>query len=77
MKQQVKIKDVINPFKKKLLVSSDKSISIRCILMSAIAVGKSKIYNLLESEDVKNALNCIGKLGVKYIKKKIILKYLG
>ncbi len=77
MKQQVKIKDVINPFKKKLLVSSDKSISIRCILMSAIAVGKSKIYNLLESEDVKNALNCIGKLGVKYIKKKNYFEIFG
>ncbi len=70
MKQQVKIDDIINPFKKNIIVSSDKSISIRCVLISSIAIGKSKIFNLLESDDVKNALNSLKKLGVKYLKKK-------
>ena len=64
MKNQVKIDQVIAPFKKQINVSSDKSISIRCVLLSSIATGKSKIFNLLESEDVNNALIAIKKIGV-------------
>ena len=69
MKTQVKIEKIINPFKKVITVSSDKSLSIRCILLSSIAAGKSKIFNLLESEDVTNALKTVKKLGVYYRKK--------
>ena len=69
MKTQVKIKKIINPFKKVITVSSDKSLSIRCILLSSIATGKSKIFNLLESEDVINALKAVKKIGVHYKKK--------
>ncbi len=69
MKAQVKIEKIINPFKKVITVSSDKSLSIRCILLSSIAAGKSKIFNLLESEDVTNALKTVKKLGVYYRKK--------
>ena len=65
MKNQVKIQNIIKPFKKKIFVSSDKSISIRCILLSSIAIGKSKIFNLLDSEDVNNALKIIKKIGIK------------
>ena len=52
MKNQIKIESPIKPFKKQIEVSSDKSLSIRCILLSSIALGRSKIFNLLESEDV-------------------------
>ena len=38
--------------------------------MAAQAVGKSIAYNLLNSEDVNNALIAVKKLGVKVIKKK-------
>ena len=69
MKNQVKIEKIINPFKKIITVSSDKSLSIRCILLSSIATGKSKIFNLLESEDVTNALKAIKKIGVYYKRK--------
>ena len=51
MKNYIKI-NKIKPFKKKIEVSGDKSISIRCVLLASQAIGKSKIYNLLESEDV-------------------------
>ena len=62
MKNQVKIKKIIKPFKKQIIVSSDKSLSIRCVLLSSIAVGKSKIFNLLESDDVLNAIKQEKKL---------------
>tara|TARA_A100001011_G_scaffold375991_1_gene438109 strand:- start:46 stop:1371 length:1326 start_codon:yes stop_codon:yes gene_type:complete len=60
----------IQNFKKIIRVSSDKSISIRSILLASQAVGVSKISNLLESEDVINALKTIKKLGINYVKKK-------
>ena len=44
--------------------------------ISAIAIGKSKIFNLLESEDVMNAVRAVKKIGVSCIKKKIIMKFL-
>ena len=68
MKQYVVINQKINPFKKNINVSGDKSISIRSILLASQAIGKSKIYNLLESEDVTNTLETINKLGVKFKK---------
>ena len=49
-------------------VSGDKSISIRCVLLASQAIGKSKIYNLLESEDVINALKINKKIRNKYKK---------
>ena len=68
MKNYIKIKNKIKCFNKKIFVSGDKSISIRCVLLASQAIGKSKIYNLLESEDVINALKSIKKLGIKYKK---------
>ena len=56
MKNHILIKKKIKNFNKKIKVSSDKSISIRSILLASQAVGTSKISNLLESEDVLNAL---------------------
>ena len=70
MNKSVLINNKINEFDKKIEVSSDKSISIRSVLMASQAIGYSKIYNLLESEDVISAINAIKSLGIKVIKKK-------
>ena len=70
MSNHILIKEKINNFKKKINVASDKSISIRSILLASQAVGVSKISNLLESEDVLNTLKAIKKLGINYKKKK-------
>ena len=75
MKNYITIKNKISPFNKTIEVDSDKSISIRCIAISQ-AIGKSRIYNLLDSEDVLNTLKSISSLGIRYIKKKIIMKFL-
>ena len=55
----------IKPFKKKIFVSGDKSLSIRWVLFASIASGISKATNLLMSEDVLAAINAIKKLGIK------------
>ncbi len=68
MPNYIIIKDKIKSFKKKIKVSSDKSISIRSVLLASQAVGVSKISNLLESEDVLNTLKTVKKLGIKYKK---------
>ncbi len=59
------IKNKIKDFKKTIVVSGDKSISIRWVLFSSLANGISKAKNLLMSEDVLAALNAIKKLGIK------------
>ena len=76
MKNQVKIKKIIKPFKKQIIVSSDKSLSIRCVLLSSIAVGKSKIFNLLESDDVLNTIKAVKKNWCKMFKKNKLLRNL-
>ena len=68
MPNHVFIKDKIKSFNKRIRVSPDKSISIRTILLASQALGVSKISNLLESEDVLNALKTIKKLGINYKK---------
>ena len=77
MKNQIEIQNIIKPFKRQIIVSSDKSLSIRCILLSSIAIGRSKIFNLLKSEDVNNTLRTIKKIGASYIKKKSYLEING
>jgi 3-phosphoshikimate 1-carboxyvinyltransferase len=52
-------------FNKKISVSGDKSLSIRWVLLASQAIGKSKGYNLLMSEDVLAALEAVKKLGIK------------
>ncbi len=69
MSNHIFINGKINDFKKKITIASDKSISIRSILLASQAVGISKISNLLESEDVLNTLKAIKKLGINYKKK--------
>ena len=68
MPDYIYIKKKIKRFKKKISVSSDKSISIRSVLLASQAVGVSRISNLLESEDVMNTLRSIKKLGINYYK---------
>ena len=77
MKNQIIIDETIKPFNNKITVSSDKSLSIRCVLLSSIAIGKSKIFNLLESEDVISALKAVKKIGVNFIRKKNYIEIYG
>ena len=65
MPKYVTITKKIEPFNKKVKVSGDKSLSIRWALLASQAIGKSKAYNLLMSEDVLNTLRGLNKLGVK------------
>ena len=59
------IKNKIKKFNKQIQVSGDKSLSIRWVLLASQAIGKSKGYNLLMSEDVLAAIDSIKKLGIK------------
>ena len=59
------IQKKIEKFDNKIKVSGDKSLSIRWVLLASQAIGKSKAYNLLMSEDVLATLNSIKKLGIK------------
>ena len=64
MSNSIKINNKINNFDKIISVSGDKSLSIRWVLFSSIANGKSKAINLLLSEDVLAAINAVKKLGI-------------
>ena len=65
MNNKITVKKKIKSFNKSIIVSGDKSLSIRWTLFSSIAKGKSKAYNLLLSEDVLAAINAVKKLGAK------------
>jgi len=64
MSNSIKINKKINNFNKSIIVSGDKSLSIRWVLFSSIAKGKSKAHNLLLSEDVLAAINAVKKFGI-------------
>jgi len=68
-KISVLINKKINKYNKKIKVGSDKSLSLRTVILASQCIGVSKIKNLLESEDVLNCINALKKLGVKIIKK--------
>ena len=55
----------IKPFIKSIKVDSDKSLSIRSFLIGSICEDISVAKNVLESEDVFSAINCLKKLGVQ------------
>jgi 3-phosphoshikimate 1-carboxyvinyltransferase len=65
MKKILTIKKKIRAFDKKINVSGDKSLSIRWVLLASQAIGKSRAYDLLMSEDVLAAIDSIKKLGIK------------
>ncbi len=69
MTNELKIKNKIIPFNKKIEVSGDKSLSIRWILFSSISNKKCFAKNLLISEDVLATINAIKKLGIKVHRK--------
>ena len=64
------VKEKISPFIKTIKVDSDKSISIRSFLIGAICHNISEANNVLESDDVFSAINCIKQLGIKIKKQK-------
>ena len=65
MPKPIIINSTIKKYNKKIKVDGDKSLSIRFALLASQAIGKSKGYNLLKSEDVISTINCLKKLGVK------------
>ena len=67
MTNSIVIKKKLKNFNKKIVVSGDKSISIRWVLFASLASGNSKAENLLISEDVKAAIKTVRKLGIKVI----------
>ncbi|WP_435114175.1 3-phosphoshikimate 1-carboxyvinyltransferase [Candidatus Pelagibacter bacterium nBUS_36] len=77
MPNHIILKNRIKNFNKKIIVSGDKSISIRWVLFSSIASGVSSASNLLISEDVLTAINAVKKLGIKVSLKKDICKIYG
>ncbi len=77
MKKTAIIKDKIITFNKIISVQGDKSLSIRWALIASQAIGSSKAYNLLESEDVINTLKVLNKLGIKIKNKKNYYEILG
>ena len=66
MSNKIVINKILNSFNKIIEIEGDKSLSIRCALLASQAKGKTKIINLLKSEDVLNTLNSLKKLGIKY-----------
>ena len=77
MKNYIQIKEKLKINKcKSLDLPGDKSLSIRFIILSSLANGKSTAKNILKSEDVINTINCIKKLGIKvYLNNKICSVY--
>tara|TARA_B100001057_G_scaffold275963_1_gene276228 strand:+ start:8931 stop:10259 length:1329 start_codon:yes stop_codon:yes gene_type:complete len=65
VKNFIKISNQIKPYNKSIKIEGDKSLSIRWALLASQARGKSTSSNLLKSEDVKDTLRCLKKLGVK------------
>ena len=68
-KFSVLINNKIKKFNKTISIESDKSISHRALLIASQCIGPSILKNILESEDVKNTIVCLKKLGVKILKK--------
>ena len=50
--------------------------SIRFVLFSSLAIGKSSASNLLMSDDVINTIECIKNLGIKVKQKKIKFQFM-
>jgi len=65
MTQILKLNKKINTHDCKIKVDGDKSLSIRWVLLASQASGKSKASNLLMSEDVFAAIECVKTLGIK------------
>ena len=57
------------PLSGEIEIASDKSLSHRSIIFSSLANGISKIYNLLEGEDVLKTIDAMRLMGVDIVKK--------
>ncbi len=68
-KFSVLTKNKITKFNKTIVVENDKSISHRALLIASQCIGSSRLKGILESEDIKNTIICLRKLGVKISKK--------
>ena len=77
MTNSIVIKKKLKNFNKRIVVSGDKSISIRWVLFASLANGNSKAQNLLISEDVKAAIKTVRKLGIKVISNNKFCKIYG
>ena len=55
--------------KGEIYVPGDKSISHRALILGSLAIGKTSIFGLLESEDVIRTANALKALGVDIYKK--------
>ena len=73
----VLIKKKIKKFNKTIQVPSDKSLSIRALILASQCIGVSKIKNLLLSEDVLNCIRALRNLGVRIVKKNNIFLVYG
>ena len=58
-------KKISSFYNKNIKVSGDKSLSIRWVLLASLAKGKSRSFNLLNSDDVKTSIDVIKRLGIK------------
>ena len=77
MTNPIVIKKKLKNFNKEIVVSGDKSLSIRWVLFASLASGNSKAQNLLISEDVKAAIKTVRKLGIKIISNNKFCKIFG
>ena len=76
-KFSVLINNKIKKFNKTIKIPSDKSCSLRAIILASQCIGISNIKNLLESEDVLNCIQALRSLGVKIVKSKDVYKVYG
>ena len=68
-RDNILVKKSTSPLIGNIPIASDKSISHRSLIFSALANGKNIITNLLESEDVLNTAKALQKMGVIINKK--------
>lgn len=54
-----------------ITIPGDKSISIRAVIIASISYGNTKIFGLLESDDVKDTITALKFLGIEIRKTKV------
>ena len=80
MKNFIKISKKLKNLKcKEITLPGDKSLSIRFLILSSMAKGRSVAKNILNSEDIFSTMNCLKKLGVniEHSNKKCIVSGVG
>ena len=56
----------INKVSGQVNLPGSKSVSNRALLLAALAKGKTRLTNLLDSDDIRHMLNALTQLGVQY-----------